>query len=429
MKKWLLLVGLFMSLISSAQVMPKNYDVLLKAVEPELIGWRHHFHENPELSNREFKTGAFIAEQMKTLGLEVRYPVANTGVVAILKGGKPGPVLALRADIDALPLTERTAVPFASKVTTEFNGRTVGVMHACGHDAHTSILMATAKVMKQMQKDLPGTIVFLFQPAEEGAPNKEEAGAPLMIKQGALNDPKVEATFGLHMAAGLPSGQLAYKSGAFQASSDLFKITVMGKGSHGAMPWSSIDPIVVSAQIIEGLQHIVSREADLTKAPLVITVGQFHAGVRDNIIPEKAELGGTIRSLDADMRKKVHERIRKTVTSIAESAGATAEVEINTQTLVNYNDPELAKKSAALLLKAVGSDQVVESTWVMVAEDFSFYGEKAPSFFFSLGGMPKGQAASGFGQHHTPDFYLDESSFITGVKAFCSLVFGYSGVK
>ena len=428
MVKWLAIPVLVVSLSASAQVMPKSFDAAVKAVEPELIDWRHHFHENPELSNREFKTGQFIADQMKALGLEVHYPIAKTGVVAILKGGKPGAVVALRADIDALPLTERTPVPFASKVTAEFNGRQVGVMHACGHDAHTAILMATAKVLKQMQKDLPGTVVFLFQPAEEGAPNQEEGGAPLMIKEGALDNPKVEATFGLHMAAGLPAGVLAYKSGAAQASSDLFTITVHGKGSHGALPWGAVDPIIVSAQILEGLQHIVSRESDLTKAPLVITVGQLHAGVRNNIIPETAVMGGTIRSLDADMRKAVHEKMRRVVKSIAESAGATADIEINTQTLVNYNDPALAKKSALLLAKAT-NDPIVESNWVTAAEDFSFYGEKAPSFFFSLGGMPRGQSGTTFGGHHTPDFFLDESGFIVGVKAFCNLVFGYSGTK
>jgi len=424
-KRLIILPFIFISLCAAAQVMPKNYEAAVKSVEPELIDWRHHFHENPELSNREFKTGAYIAEKLKAMGLEVKYPIARTGVVAILKGGKPGPVLALRADIDALPITERTPVPFASKVTAEFNGQTVGVMHACGHDAHTAILMSTAKVLAAMQKDLPGTIVFLFQPAEEGAPNKEEGGAPLMIKEGALDNPKVEATFGLHMAAGLPVGMLAYKSGAAQASSDLFKITVHGKGSHGAIPWGGVDPIIISAQILEGLQHIVSRESDLTKAPLVITVGQFHAGVRDNIIPETAVMGGTIRSLDADMRKAVHEKMRRVVSSIAESAGATAEIEINTQTLVNYNDPALAKKSAVSLAKAAGADKVLESNWVTAAEDFSFYGEKAPSFFFSLGGKPSGQSGSTFGGHHTPDFFLDESGFILGVKAFCQLVFGY----
>jgi amidohydrolase len=296
-------------------------------------------------------------------------------------------------------------------------------MHACGHDAHTAILMATAKLLKQMQKDVPGTVVFLFQPAEEGAPNNEEGGAPLMIKEGALDNPKVDAVFGMHMAAGLPAGQLAFKSGSVQASSDLFKIVVHGKGSHGSMPWSGIDPIVISAQIIQGLQTIVSRQEDLTKTPVVITVGSLHSGVRSNIIPETAEMNGTIRTLDAAMRKDVHERMKKTVKLIAESAGATADIDIVTQTLVNYNDPTLAKKVWPALQKAAGAEKVLEPNWTTAAEDFSFYGEKAPSFFFSLGGKPKGKEAKDVGQHHTPDFYLDESGFIVGVKAFVQLVF------
>ena len=423
MKKYFFTFITLLCLQASAQEVPKNLNDLLKEVEPQLINWREHFHEFPELSNREFKTGAFIADYLKTIGLDVKYPVAKTGVVAILKGSKPGPVVALRADIDALPIVERTPVPFASKVKSEYNGQSVGVMHACGHDAHTAILMATAKVLKQMQKDLPGTVLFFFQPAEEGSPNNEEGGAPLMIKEGAMDNPKVDAVFGLHMAAGFPAGELAFKSGSVQASSDLFKIVVHGKGSHGSMPWSGIDPIVISTQIIQGLQTIVSRQEDLTKAPVVITVGSFHSGVRSNIIPETAEMNGTIRTLDAAMRKDVHERIKKTVKLIAESAGATADVDIITQTLVNYNDPILAKKLLPGLQKAAGGEKVFEPNWTTAAEDFSFYGEKAPSFFFSLGGKPKGKEAKDVGQHHTPDFYLDESGFIVGVKAFVHLVF------
>jgi len=318
---------------------------------------------------------------------------------------------------------ERTPITFASKVKSEYNGQSVGVMHACGHDAHTAILMATAKMLKQMQKEVPGTVVFLFQPAEEGAPNGEEGGAPLMIKEGAMDKPKMDVIFGLHMAAQSPAGTLSYKSGAAQASSDLFKIVVNGKGSHGAMPWASIDPIVVSAEIIEALQHIVSRESDLTKAPLVISVGSLHSGVRANIIPESAEMLGTIRSLDATMRKETHEKMRRVVQRIAESAGATATIDIHTQTMINYNDPALAKKSVNALNKAAGVDHVMESRWTTAAEDFSFYGDKAPSFFFSLGGMQKGKNANEVSGHHTPDFYLEESGFILGVKAFCNLVF------
>jgi amidohydrolase len=423
MRKLLLATALFLSTQMIAQDLPKNFDALLKEVEPQLISWRQHFHEFPELSNREFKTGAYIADYLKSIGLEVNYPVAKTGVVAILKGGKPGPVVGLRADIDALPIVERAPIAFASKVKSEYNGQSVGVMHACGHDAHTAILMATAKMLKQMQKELPGTVVFLFQPAEEGSPNGEEGGAPLMIKEGVMDKPKIDKIFGLHMAAQLPVGTLGFKSGAAQASSDLFKIIVNGKGSHGAMPWGSIDPIVVSAEIIEALQHIVSRESDLTKAPLVISIGSLHSGVRANIIPETAEMLGTIRSLDATMRKETHEKMRRVVQHIAQSAGATATIEINTQTMINYNDPTLAKKSLSALNKAAGADNVMESRWTTAAEDFSFYGDKAPSFFFSLGGMQKGKNPTEVGGHHTPDFYLEESGFILGVKAFCNLVF------
>jgi len=425
MKQIMIAIGLIFCVSAQSQVLPKNFNDLTKQVEPNLIEWRRHFHEFPELSNREFNTGKYIADYLKSIGLEVKYPIAKTGVVAILKGAKPGPNIGLRADIDALPVLERAPISFASKVKSEYNGQQVSVMHACGHDAHTAILMATAKTLKDMQKDLAGSVVFLFQPAEEGAPNNEEGGAPLLIKEGAMDFPKLDVVFGLHMAAQLPAGMLAYKSGAAQASSDLFKIIVHGKGSHGAMPWGSVDPIVVSAQIIEGLQHIVSRQSDLTKAPLVISVGSLHAGVRANIIPETAQMDGTIRSLDATMRKETHEKIKQTANAIAAANGATVEVDIKTQTLVNYNDPALAKKAAISLTKVAGVENVLESNWTTAAEDFSFYGERAPTFFFSLGGMEKGKKSNEVGGHHTPDFYLDESGFINGVKAFCNLVFDY----
>jgi len=425
MKQVMAVIALTFCVSVQSQVLPKNFNDLTKQVEPNLIEWRRHFHEFPELSNREFNTGKYIAEYLKSIGLEVKYPVAKTGVVAILRGGKPGPNIGLRADIDALPVLERAPISFASKVKAEYNGQQVSVMHACGHDAHTAILMATAKTLKDMQKDVAGTVVFLFQPAEEGSPNNEEGGAPLLIKEGAMDNPKLDVVFGLHMAASLPAGMLAYKSGAAQASSDLFKIIVHGKGSHGAMPWGSVDPIVVSAQIIEGLQHIVSRQSDLTKAPLVISIGSLHAGVRANIIPETAQMDGTIRSLDPIMRKETHEKIKQTANAIAAASGATVEVDIKTQTLVNYNDPALTKKAAISLSKVAGAENVFESNWTTAAEDFSFYGEKAPTFFFSLGGMEKGKKPSEVGGHHTPDFYLDESGFINGVKAFCNLVFDF----
>jgi amidohydrolase len=280
-----------------------------------------------------------------------------------------------------------------------------------------------------MQKDLPGTVVFLFQPAEEGAPGTEEGGAPLMIKEGALDNPKVDAVFGIHINSQTPVGTLKYKAGAFMASSDWFTIKVNGKGSHGSQPWGGIDPIAASAQIVEGLQHIVSRQMDLTTAPVVITVGTINSGVRSNIIPETAEMTGTIRTLDSKMQKEVHERIKHTVKTIAASSGATADVTIDTKTLVTFNDPNLVKKTLPALIKAAGADNVSESTWVTGAEDFSFFGEKAPSFFFNLGALPKGTDPSKAGPHHTPDFYLDESGFIVGVKAFCQLVFDHSKTK
>jgi amidohydrolase len=430
MRKIFLSLLVLVTISSVAQDLPKNYASLLKEVEPELIAWRRHFHEFPELSNREVNTGKYIADFLKTLpNLEVRYPVAKTGVVAVLKGGKPGAVIALRADIDALPVYERVAIPFASKVTTEFNGQKVSVMHACGHDSHTAMLMATAKMLSAMQKEVPGTIVFLFQPAEEGAPENEEGGAPLMIKEGALDNPKVEAVFGIHISSQTPVGTIKYKSGAFMASSDWFTIKVNGKGSHGSQPWGGVDPIAASAQIIEGLQHIVSRQMDLTTAPLVITVGTINSGVRSNIIPETAEMTGTIRTLDSKMQEEVHERIKHTAKTIAQSSGATADVTIDTKTLVTYNDPALVKKTLPSLIKAAGDENVSESTWVTGAEDFSFFAAKAPSFFFNLGGMPKGTDPKKAGPHHTPDFYLDESGFIVGVKAFCQLVFDYSKTK
>ena len=383
--------------------------------QSENIAIRRHLHAHPELSYQEFETSKYVQAQLTSIGIPFTV-IATTGVLGIIEGKNPTKrVIALRADMDALPIIEENKIDYKS--TNE------GVMHACGHDSHTAMLMATAKMLSAMQKELPGTIVFLFQPAEEGLPGTEEGGAPLMIKEGALDNPKVEAVFGIHISSQTPVGTLKYKSGAFMASSDWFTIKVNGKGSHGAMPWGSIDPIVISAEIIEALQHIVSRESDLTKAPLVISIGSLHSGVRANIIPETAEMLGTIRSLDATMRKETHEKMRRVVQHIAQSAGATATIEINTQTMINYNDPRLAKKSLSALNKAAGADNVMESRWTTAAEDFSFYGDKAPSFFFSLGGMQKGKNPTEVGGHHTPDFYLDESGFILGVKAFCNLVF------
>lgn len=401
----------------------------IKAIIPRVIEWRRHFHQTPELSNREYKTGKFVADYLNTLGLRVKYPVAKTGVVAVLQGGRPGPVIALRADMDALPVTERVDLPFKSLVTDTFNNQVVGVMHACGHDSHTAMLMGTAAVLSRMKKDIPGTVVFLFQPAEEGAPEGEEAGAPFMVKEGALDNPKAEAVFGLHIQSGIEAGTIQYRPGAFMASSDWFTITVKGKGSHGSQPWASIDPIVVSAQIIQGLQTIVSRQEDITKAPVVISVGSITAGNRANIIPENAVLTGTIRTLDSNARNDVQERLKRTAQNIAASAGASADIRFDGKTLVTFNDPGLVKTVLPALEAAAGKEKVIESNWYTYAEDFSYYGQKAPAFFFYIGGMPRGNDPAKAPAHHTADFYIDESGFDTGIKAFCEIVLNYAAWK
>ncbi len=410
----------------SAQNIQQLIDQKAKAILPKLIEWRRHIHQNPELGNREFKTMEYIAKHLKSLGLEVKTGVAKTGVVAILKGGKPGPVMALRADIDALPIKERVDVPYKSTVIADYLGQSVPVMHACGHDTHVSILMGTAEVLASMKKDIQGTVKFIFQPAEEGPPGTEEGGAPLMVKEGVMDNPKVDAIFGLHISSGLEVGKIKYKSGSFMASSDWFTIKVKGKGAHGSAPWLGIDPIMISSQIINGLQTIVSRSEDLTKAPLVITVGKFIGGVRENIIPEEVTFSGTIRTLDGAMQKDVWDKIKRIATNIAIANGGTAEVTIEPKTLVTYNTPDLVAKMIPSLQNAAGKENTSEGTWTTGAEDFSFFGEKAPAFFFNLGGMPKGAQPTG---HHTPDFIIDDSQLDVGVKAFCNLVFDYGKLK
>lgn len=406
-----------------------SIDSSVKLVNAKVIEWRRHFHQHPELSNREFNTAKKVADHLRSLGIEVRTGVAKTGVVGILKGGKPGPVVALRADMDALPVIERNSLSFASKVTAEYNGQKVGVMHACGHDAHTAMLMGAAEVLAKMKKDVPGTVVFIFQPAEEGAPEGEEGGASLMVKEGVLDNPKVDVVFGMHINSATPIGTIEYKPAAFMASADLFKIKIKGKGSHGSQPWLGKDPIYISSQIIQALQGIVSRETDLTKAPVVITVGAIHSGVRFNIIPEEAEMLGTIRNLDSSIRKSVLEQVRNIATSIAEMNGATAEVTIENKTLVTYNDPVLVEQMLPSLRRAAGAGNVNPTVWKTGAEDFSFFQDKIPGFFFYLGGMPAGTDREKAPPHHTPDFFIDDSRLDLGVKAFCQLVFDYARVK
>ena len=424
--KFLLLFRLFLAPeIILAQDLSPVISKKSESMQEQLTVWRRYLHQHPELGNREFKTAAYIVEQLKGLGLEIRTGIAKTGVVAILKGGKPGPVIALRADMDALPVKERVNIPYASTDSTMYGNNKVAVMHACGHDAHVAMLLGTAKVLASMKNDIAGTVKFIFQPAEEGPPEGEEGGAGLMVKEGVMDNPKVDVIFGMHIESWIPAGDIQYKPGAFMASADLFTIKVKGRSSHGSQPWLGIDPISISAQIIEGLQHIVSRQMDITKAPAVITVGKINSGVRFNIIPEEAAMEGTIRTLDSKMQVDIHGRIRQTAIKIAEASNATAEVNFYNKTLVTYNTPELVEKMLPSLQAAAGKNNVRPMEWVTGAEDFSFFGTKAPAFFFYFGGMPRGNDARLAPPHHTPDFMIDDSRLFVGVKTFCQLVFDY----
>lgn len=409
----------------SAQAQNAKVYKMIDDIEPKLIEWRRYFHQNPELSNREFKTAEKIAKHLKSLGLEVKTGIAHTGVVGILKGGKKGPVIGLRADIDALPVTERTPVPFASKVKGTYNGVDTGVMHACGHDTHIAILMATAEVLSKVKKDIKGTVKFIFQPAEEGAPEGEEGGAELMVKEGVLKNPNVDAIFGLHISSGTPVGQINYKPAGIMAASQRFVIKVKGRQSHGSRPWQGIDPIVISAQIINGLQTIISRDTELTKEAAVITVGMVKAGVRSNIIPEAAEMIGTIRTLDYDMQKKLNAEMKKRVPAIAKAFGGEAIIEIERGYPITYNNKDLMAKMLPSLQKSAGKENVNLINAVTGAEDFSFYQLEVPGLYFFLGGMPADADPSKVASHHTPDFYIDESGLKLGVKTFVNLVFDY----
>jgi amidohydrolase len=416
------------ALVSSAfpNDLSRDVDAAAAKLMPRVIEWRRHLHRYPELSNREVKTAKYVEDHLRKLGLEVRTGIAKTGVVGILKGAQPGPVIGLRADMDALPVTERNSLPFASKETAEFNGQRVGVMHACGHDTHVAMLMGAAELLAGMKDKVKGTVVFIFQPAEEGPPAGEEGGAPLMVKEGVMDNPKIEAIFGVHINSSTEAGTIRYKPGAIMASSDWFEIKVKGRQTHGAYPWAGVDPIAVASQIYTGLQMIVSRRSELTKAPVVITVGRINGGVRENIIPEELTMGGTIRTLDSGMQKDVHAKVRETATKIAESMGAVAEVSIDTKTLVTFNDPALVQRMLPSLQKAAGKDNVRETEWVTGAEDFSFFHQKVPGFYFVVGGMPKGQDPAKAPPHHTPDFYLDDSRLDVGVKAFANIVFDFA---
>jgi amidohydrolase len=414
----------FMCGTTSAQTLQTKANLAADKIEQKVIDWRRDFHANPELGNREFRTADIVAKHLRSLNIDVTTGVAKTGVVGVLKGGLPGPVIALRADMDALPITERANIPFASKVKTNYNGNETGVMHACGHDAHTAILMGIAEILAGMRKDLRGTIKFIFQPAEEGAPEGEENGAKYMIKEGVMENPTVDVAFGLHVSAETPVGQISYKPAGFMASASDMKIVIKGAGSHGASPWMGVDPIVTAAQIVNNLQTIVSRNLKLIDNPAIVTIGAINGGNRSNIIPEKVEMLGTIRTFTAADEKMIFDRVRTIVTKTAESNGATAEI-ILPYTFsypVTFNDTALVRKMLPSLQKTTGEGKTVLVSAITGAEDFSFFQQKVPGFFFQLGAKPLNAKPT---SHHTADFFLDESCFKLGLNAFTNLVLDY----
>jgi amidohydrolase len=407
-----------------APLLQDEIKVLSEKIEQKVISWRRDFHQHPELSNREFRTSKIIAEHLRKLGLEVQTEIAFTGVIGILRGKKETPVVALRADMDALPVTEALDLPFASNVKTTFENKEVGVMHACGHDAHMAMLLGAAKVLSSMRENLPGTVKFIFQPAEEGAPASEEGGAELMIKQGVLENPKPDAIFGLHVFP-FHVGKIQYRPGPIMAAVDGLRIIIRGKQTHGAIPWGGVDPIVVASQIVLGLQTIVSRQIDITKAPAVISIGSIHGGVRSNIVPNQVELIGTIRTFDPGVQKDIHKRIKGTAINIALAAGATAEVTINPGYPVTINDPELTERMIPILESVVGKNNVTSISPRTVAEDFSYYQQKIPGMFFFLGIALKDADLTKVAQNHSPYFYVDESALIIGVRVMANLAVHY----
>jgi len=417
---------------SAAVAQPRNQasplaaeiDKRAAAIEKDLLAWRRHLHQHPELSNREAETAKFVAEKLRSFGLQPQSGVAKTGVVALLKGARPGPVVALRADMDALPVTEEVELPFASRAKGEYEGRPVGVMHACGHDTHMAIALASAKILSDLKGQLRGTVKFIFQPAEEGAPRDEQpAGAELMVKEGVLKAPDVNAIFGLHVFANVPTGHLGWRSGPFMAAADTFDITVRGRQTHGAAPWAGVDPIVVASQIVLGLQTIVSRQVDITAQPAIVTVGQFEGGVRNNIIPDSARLVGTIRTFDDRMQADIHERVKRTAQRIAEAAGATADVRIDRGYPVTSNHPELTARMLPTLERVAGT-QVVELGKITGAEDFTYFQREVPGLFIFLGITPKEQVGKA-PANHSPRFFVDESALVMGVRALTNLAADY----
>ena len=403
---------------------PSSAQKISNSLKNKVIKWRHHIHQNPELSNREYKTALLVERHLKSLGIEVQKGIAKTGVVGILKGTKPGKVLALRADMDALPVTEKNNLDFRSKVKSKYNGKETGVMHACGHDTHVAILMGVAEYMSK-NNDFSGTIKFIFQPAEEGAPEGEEGGADLMIEEGVLENPKVDAIFGLHINSGTHVGKVRYRTKGIMASSQRFVIDVKGKQAHGARPWMSVDPILISAKIIDGLQSIISRNSDLTKAAAVISVGSIQSGIRFNIIPETAQLIGTIRTLDSEMKEIIRQRLNTLVPSIAEAYGGKATVKIQDGAPITFNDPKLTNQMVPTIERVLGKKNVEFIDAVTGAEDFSYFQLKIPGFYFFLGGTPLNIAEADAPSHHTPEFFVDDSALEYGVNVLTAMAKDY----
>jgi len=399
-------------------------------MESKVVAWRRDIHEHPELGNRETRTAKIVADHLRSLGIEVKTGVAHTGVVGVLRGGRPGKVVALRAEMDALPVSEQVDLSFASKVKTIYNGQEVGVMHACGHDTHVAILMAVAEVLAGMKNQLPGTVKFIFQPAEEGAPSGEEGGAELMVKEGAFENPKPDAVFGLHVLGMAGTvGQVTYRPGGTLASADLLSITIKGKQTHGAVPWGGVDPIVVASQVILGLQTISSRQLDITKSPTIITIGSIHGGVRNNIIPDEVRMEGTIRVFSPEMQDEMHRRIRLTAESIAQSAGATAKVDIARQYPVTFNNPTLTEQMLPTLKRVAGAENVSIQPPVTAAEDFSFFAQKAPGLFVFLGSNKKGVDPTTAPVNHSPLFEVDEGVLPLGVRTLANLAVDYLSLR
>jgi amidohydrolase len=400
---------------------PIDFEALASTLEARVVAWRRDFHQHPELGNREHRTAGIVAAHLRSLGLEVTEGVAHTGVVGLLRGARPGPTVALRADMDALPVEEQVDLPFASRARTQWGGMDCGVMHACGHDAHTAMLMGVAELLAEQRSRLAGNVKFLFQPAEEGAPPGEEGGAQLMIDQGCMESPKVGAVFGLHVTSNHETGKLGYRSGPLMASSDELRIFVQGEQTHGAMPWRGVDPIVVGSQIVVGLQTIVSRRLDVTREPSVVTVGVFQGGNRDNIIPDEVRMEGTIRTFDEGMRADIHRHVKHITEMIAAAGGARARVQIKRGYDVVVNDPALTAFAVPVLGRVAGEANVGVVDKVCGAEDFAFFQKVVPGVFIRVGCRPRGTALKDAAPNHSPRFFVDEDCLALGVKALAAL--------